>query len=353
MSPVLSLPVLFLLFPSPPAPRPPVRARTYLVNLADAGNTRSMDGIRLTAGSPKALTDGDPSTIWRKIPFPREFVVLSRFPEPTLVEWVWIRAEEPGSSAPRSLEILADGKRAGIHENVSYDEHGVALFRIVPPRKVRELEVRIFASYGPSPGIRDYALFGAGKIRLAPGQVTARPEGPGGKVHELLVDLGSKRTLVKIVIRHAGTRENPAWNTRIFRVTGSLEKEGPYEPLFDWVRNNEKSVTTHTFPPRTVRFLRLEIPQAEQEGNGAARIYALEAYDSSGKNVALVSRGARAWATSTVNRRELPRFAVDGRNDTKWCGREEAIRPLPGMAPHRFLLLPGRIGSLPLVAPLQ
>ena len=169
----------------------------------------------------------------------------------------------------------------------------------------------------------------------------------------LLVDLGKERTLSKIVIKHAGLRENPAWNTKVFRVTGSSKKEGPYTPLFDWVRNNAKKITTHVFPPRKVRFLRLEIPQAEQDGNGAARIYAVEAYDPSGGNVALVSKGARAWATSTVNRRELPRFAIDGRDDTKWCGRVEAIQPLPGMAPVRFLLLPGRIGSLPLVTPLQ
>ncbi len=351
MLPILSLPIL-LLFPSPAPPKKAPPARTYLVNLAVPGNTRSMDGIRLKTGSPETLTDGDPATIWRKLPFKREFVILTRFPEPTLVEWVWIRAEEPSSSAPRSIEVLADDARAGIFRDISYDERGIALFRI-PPRKVKELEVRIFASYGPSPGIRDYGLFGEKKKTLPPGKVALGAEKPGGRIHMLLVDLGAPKTLSKIVIKHAGIRETPEYNTSDFRVTGSLERKGPYTPLFDWVRGNRKKITEHAFPPRKVRFLRLEIPKAEQEANGAARIYAVEAYDTTGHNVALVSRGARAWATSTTNRRELPRFAIDGRDDTKWCGRVETIRPLPGMPPERFLLLPGSIGSLPLVTPLQ
>ncbi|GEM_PF-4069337 len=349
------LPVLAFLFlpllPSSAPPKTPA-ARTYLVNLAVPENTRSMDGIRLKTGGPKTLTDGDPATIWRKLPFPGEFVILTRFPEPKLVEWVWIRAEEPSTSAPRSIEVLADGARAGTFRNISYDEHGIALLRI-PPGKVRELEVRIFASYGPSPGIRDYGLFGEEKKTLTPDRVARGAEAPGGKIHMLLVDLGAPRTLEKIVIKHGGFREIPEYNTSVFRVTGSMEKKGPYTPLFDWVRGNRKKITRHSFPPRKVRFLRLEISKAEQEGNGAARIYAIEAYDASGHNVALASKGARAWATSTTNRRELPRFAVDGRDDTKWCGRVETIRPLPGMAAIRFLLLPGRIGSLPLVSPLQ
>ncbi len=349
---LLPLALLLFSFPASPAPPKPAPARTYLVNLAVPGNTRSMDGIRLETGSPETLTDGDPATIWRKLPFRREFVILTRFSEPTLVEWVWIRAEEPSTSAPRSIQVLAGDEPAGTFRNLSYDEHGIALLRI-PPKKVRELEVRIFASYGPSPGIRDYALFGEKKKTLPPDRVAKGAEIPGGRIHMLLVDLGKPVTLARIVIKHAGVRENPAWNTRVFRVTGSLDKKGPYTPLFDWVRGNTEKVTEHGFPPRKVRFLRLEIPQAEQEGNGAARIYALEAYDREGKNAALVSKGARAWATSTTNRRELPRFAIDGRDDTKWCGRVETIRPLPGTAPDRFLLLPGRIGSLPLVTPLQ
>lgn len=95
--------------------------------------------------------------------------------------------------------------------------------------------------------------------------------GSAGGTYWLEVDLGSRKTVGRVIVRHAGAGgEDPQWNTRDFTLTG-----GP-EPLAR-VKDNALPVTIHRFEPTALRTLRLEITEAQSTPElVAARVYEVE-----------------------------------------------------------------------------
>ncbi|MFD4789719.1 GH92 family glycosyl hydrolase [Streptomyces sp. NPDC058459] len=90
------------------------------------------------------------------------------------------------------------------------------------------------------------------------------------------VDLGAAKPVRTITIRHAGAGgESTALNTRDFDIQVSSDGTSWSTPV--QVRGNTASVTNHSVNV-TARYLRLQISAPEQGGDGAARIYEVEAY---------------------------------------------------------------------------
>jgi predicted alpha-1,2-mannosidase len=138
----------------------------------------------------------------------------------------------------------------------------------------------------------------------------------------LEVDLGSSATLTKVVLKHAGSGgENPAWNTRDFKI--SLSPDGhAWTPAVN-VTGNKESITTHDLPKLPARYVRLDVITATRTKDDGARIYELEAYDARGTNVA---RGKHATADGACNANEGPEKAVDGGDEPQQNTRDFNIQ---------------------------
>lgn len=106
---------------------------------------------------------------------------------------------------------------------------------------------------------------------------------PGSGPHWLTVDLGQSRMVHKIVLRHEGVLgvfgAETKHNTADFALRGAESSDGPWTDLVPPVKGNELSLTTHSFAPRSVRFLRLHITKGTQQGgDGVARILEVQAF---------------------------------------------------------------------------
>lgn len=106
---------------------------------------------------------------------------------------------------------------------------------------------------------------------------------PGPGPHALTLDLGQSRRVHKVVLRHEGVLgvfgAETKHNTADFALQAADSPEGPWVDLMPPVKGNTLSLTTHTFAPRAVRFLRLHITKGSQDGgDGAARILEVQAF---------------------------------------------------------------------------
>jgi predicted alpha-1,2-mannosidase len=97
----------------------------------------------------------------------------------------------------------------------------------------------------------------------------------------LQVDLGSAQQVASFVIKHAGLGgETTGFNTGAFAIDTSTD--GTTFSTAVNVGGLRSSRTFHPITPRTARFVRLRILTPTNNGNGASRIYELEAYGASG-----------------------------------------------------------------------
>ncbi|NAS26909.1 mucin-5B [Herbidospora sp. NEAU-GS84] len=93
------------------------------------------------------------------------------------------------------------------------------------------------------------------------------------------VDLGSNQSVGKIVLKHSGAGgEQAVWNTRDFDV--QVSTNGTTWTNVAQPRGNTANITTHTFTPRDVRYIRVNVLAPTSNSDTAARIYELEAYAS-------------------------------------------------------------------------
>ncbi|WP_109522584.1 glycoside hydrolase family 97 catalytic domain-containing protein [Nocardia aurea] len=91
------------------------------------------------------------------------------------------------------------------------------------------------------------------------------------------VDLGSSVTVRSFTVRHAGAGgESASYNTRDFDI--QVSADGSAWTTVVQARGNTANVSTHPVTAVTARYVRLNVVTAEQGGNGAARIYEVEAY---------------------------------------------------------------------------
>src|SRR6218665_166325 len=83
------------------------------------------------------------------------------------------------------------------------------------------------------------------------------------------VDLGSAQSIDKIIVSHAGAGgESAQWNTQDFTLSVSTDNV-TFETVAT-VTGNTANITTHTFPERTARYVKLRIQTAIQVGKTGA-----------------------------------------------------------------------------------
>ena len=93
----------------------------------------------------------------------------------------------------------------------------------------------------------------------------------------LQVDLGASLAIQRIVLRHANAGgEQFLQNTRDFSV--QVSADGLAFDTVATVTGNRDSITTHTFPTQSARYVRVNVTLPTQTADGAARIYELEVY---------------------------------------------------------------------------
>lgn len=130
----------------------------------------------------------------------------------------------------------------------------------------------------------------------------------------LNVDLGSQKTIVRWVVRHAQSGGEPAsYNTRNFKL--QVSDDGKEYTDADTVSNNTSGVTERTINGVTGRYFRLFITKPNQlNGNQTARICEFELYDQDN-----LLRGANAESSSRNSSTETANEAIDGNLNTHWC----------------------------------
>jgi hypothetical protein len=95
----------------------------------------------------------------------------------------------------------------------------------------------------------------------------------------IVVDLGAKATVSRVIVRHAGAGgENAGWNTRDFTLSASAD--GKTYASVATVKGNTRAVTIHRFTPVSAQYLRMDItaPQTDPQ-YPAARVYEIAAYE--------------------------------------------------------------------------
>lgn len=107
--------------------------------------------------------------------------------------------------------------------------------------------------------------------------------GPGAGPHWLVVDFGRPRTVHRVVIRHEGSlgafRDEEAFNTSDFQLQSGDGPDGPWADLLPPVAGNKDVLTTHDFPARTFRYLRLLVTKGGAKEGEPARIFEILAYE--------------------------------------------------------------------------
>lgn len=128
--------------------------------------------------------------------------------------------------------------------------------------------------YGPGYAATN-ALDGRWQRRETDKWNTAAGAGP----HWLIIDLRRTAPVSRIVIRHEGAlSEGEKYDTSDFQLQRGDSADGPWKDLVPPVRGNHDHVTTHTFAPTPLRWLRLWVTQGEQGANQFARIFEVEVY---------------------------------------------------------------------------
>ncbi|AQT68758.1 Mannosylglycerate hydrolase [Anaerohalosphaera lusitana] len=97
--------------------------------------------------------------------------------------------------------------------------------------------------------------------------------------HWVSIDLGTERTIHKIVIKHEGVlSDGDKYNTSDFRIQKGASLHGPWDDLVSPVRGNIDDITIHEIQPTNMRYIRVLIEKGAQDNNLYARIYEVEAY---------------------------------------------------------------------------
>jgi len=135
-----------------------------------------------------------------------------------------------------------------------------------------------------------------------------------GGTRWLCVDLGSQKTILRWVVRHAESGGEPAsYNTKSFKL--QVSDDGIEYTDADTVSNNTSGVTERIISGATGRYFRLLITKPNQQnGNETVRIREFELYD---KNNLL--QGATAASSSQNSSTETANEAIDSNLNTHWC----------------------------------
>lgn len=179
---------------------------------------------------------------------------------------------------------------------------------------------------------------------IADGWRSARSNGP----HWLTIDLGRLRTVHKIVLRHEGVLgifgEETKNNTTDFQLLGAETAAGPWTDLVSPVVFNQSSLSTHSFAPKKLRYIRVLITKSAREGGDEpARLCEVQAFEKA-------TESARKLVFVAA---DVPALGYKTYYLTAGGSRESASVPEVSMNPdgfenrfYRVQLAPGGIKSI-------
>ncbi|MGE5360637.1 MAG: discoidin domain-containing protein [Bacteroidales bacterium] len=191
---------------------------------------------------------------------------------------VEIDVPQQGGALPRVVDGDGEDVESELTTLGSPDERNVAASAVGARASASSVST---ADYGADKAIdgrwavrdRDAALGAPDEWRSAPG---------AGGPHWLTVDLGRRRTIQKVVVRHEGVvgafGGETKYNTSDFRIQAADAATGPWTDLVAPVSGNTMSLTVHRFSPTATRFLRVFITRSGP-ADMQARIFEVQAFE--------------------------------------------------------------------------
>ncbi len=127
--------------------------------------------------------------------------------------------------------------------------------------------------------------------------------------HWLQLDLGSLKTVNKIIVKHVGynSNDNPDYNTVDYAIEGSMDNVN-WTTLVE-VTGNTANATTHEIDPGVFRYIRLEI--TDPGPDNYARIYEFEVWGDANAQDSNLATSATFSADSTT-------FSASNGGDSAW-----------------------------------
>lgn len=106
---------------------------------------------------PSAALDGNPETYWDETDNQPLYWLRVQLKQPAQVACLRILGYQHHNYAPKTFEVLADGKRIKQVENAAYQKNLLTVD--LTPTECRTIELKIVGCYGRSPAIRELGLF--------------------------------------------------------------------------------------------------------------------------------------------------------------------------------------------------
>lgn len=243
--------------------------RQKVGNARDTGSqflTRALDSI---AARVKTVPDrGTPVTIFNSLSWARSDVVELELPA-GLADAASVRVTDS-----EGREVPAQPTAVGVPDEINVAT--ATLGATTAASSIADAEHGAEKAIDGSWAVRDTNP----ESGVADGWRSSRTNGP----HWLTIDLGKPRSVHKIVIRHEGVLgifgEETKNNTTDFQLQGAERSAGPWTDLVSPVVFNQASLTTHSFTPKKLRYIRLFITKSAREGGDEpARIYEVQAFE--------------------------------------------------------------------------
>lgn len=128
-------------------------------NIAPQGTATSPDGLEKDGAShgDQAAIDNNPDTYWDKQDNQPLYRLLVTFKEPQTVAAISITGYKHENYAPRTFDILCDGKLGHTVKDAHYNDNLLVVG--FPPVTCKTVELKITAAYGASPAIRELGIY--------------------------------------------------------------------------------------------------------------------------------------------------------------------------------------------------
>jgi len=135
------------------------RRKAGVSNIAPLGKATSLCGWRTdgASGPPQAAIDNNTNTFWDEEDGKPEYRLAVAFDQTHNVNAISIVGFQHHDHVPKDFDIIADGKVVKEVRNAQYTDNYLRVE--FPPAQLKNLELKITGSYGPSPGIRELGIY--------------------------------------------------------------------------------------------------------------------------------------------------------------------------------------------------
>jgi|GEM_PF-168507 len=155
------------------------------------------------------------------------------------------------------------------------------------------------------------------------------------------IDLGQDRPVRRILLRHCGVygefQKEVKLNTRGFRLLASRSAIGPWSEVAPEVKSNAQPISVFEFPPRPVRYVKVEVTDPNQGADQVARLVGIDVFASVSRRP-MLSFSASGVPSLGYRTYYLRRAASSPTQEEGTSAIENAF--------YRIKLVPGGIGSL-------